>query len=727
MGQTLRPASVLLLATLAHAQNIFTVVGIPYSHRDSVDTQPGLSAPLGSVYGVLIDKVTGRLLFNDELLVLRLEPDSSLLTVAGMGLRWIPPQLAGLASPSSIPASFLEPVVLRGMAQDSAGALYLSDADAGRVYRVGTDGTVTTFAGGGAESPGDGGPAAAAVLESPRGLVFDSKGNLDIAEVFCNCIRQVTPAAIIYTLYTAPPPPAPILIRNLEGLAIDAHDNLYFTEWYGHVVVKVSPDGSATSIAGTGSPGFSGDGGPANAAQLDGPSGVTLDADGNIYIADTLNNRIRKVGTDGTITTIAGTGPCGIQGDGGPALAAELCEPAETVLDASGDLLIADYRNRRVREIASDGNIATIAGSGKLDPHLSAPGSSGDGGPEIHATFVQIGGAAFDPAGNLYVSDFLGFNIRKIASDGAVSTIAGTGQNGYSGDGGPALQAQLVYPGPVSVGPDGAVYVITGDSRVRKITPDGNIHLVAGTGTGSGLIRDQGDGGPAVDATLNEPGAVAFDQHGDIYIADTSNARIRKIDADGIITTVGQIGQQGVDYYNSVALDPQGNLYVAWTHALPTAIYSTVNRVNPDGSFTRVAGIGQPCSGSGQFTDDGVPALQAHLCAVTSMTTGPDGLLYLSEGYYSLVLRLASDGTIQRVAGDTAAINSGDGGPALQANLRGGVGFSPGAVTFDPSGKMYFPEAGLNIIRQVTTTPYQPALSPDHIDAAGPLTQTLAV
>lgn len=682
---------VLLLGMLAHAQNIFTVAGIPYSHRDSVDTQPALGAPLGSVYGVLIDKVTGRLLINDESLVLRLEPDASLLTLAGMGLRSIPPQLAGPAAPNSIPASFLEPAVLRGMAEDSTGALYLSDADAGRVYRVGTDGTVTTFAGGGVEIPGDGSPAMAAALESPRGLAFDSKGNLDIAEVFCNCIRQVTPAGIIYTLYTAPPPPASILIRNLEGLAIDAQDNLYFTEWYGHEVVKVSPDGSATTIAGTGSPGFTGDGGPANAAQLNGPSGVTLDASGNIYIADTLNNRIRKITTDGIISTIAGTGPCGVIGDGGPALAAELCRPAETVFDAAGDLLIADYGNRRVREITPDGNIGTIAGSGKFDSNLMGPGSSSDGGPEIHATFFQIGGVAFDPLGNLYVSDFLGFNIRKIASDGTVSTIAGTGQNGYSGDGGPALQAQLVYPGPVSVGPDHAVYVITSDSRVRKITPDGNIHLVAGTGTGSGLIRDQGDGGPAVDATLNEPGAVAFDQHGNIYIADTSNARIRKIDTNGIINTVGQTGQQGVDYYNSVALDPQGNLYVAWTHALPTAVYSTVNRVNPDGSFTRVAGIGQACSSPGQFADDGVPALEAHLCAVTSMSTGPDGLLYLSEGYYSLVLRLASDGTIQRVAGNTAALSPGDGGPALQANLGGGVGFSPGAITFDPSGKMSFP------------------------------------
>ena len=477
---------------------------------------------------------------------------------------------------------------------------------------------MTTFAGGGTQPPGlsDGGPATSARLASPRGLVFDSKGNLDIAEVFCNCIRQVTPGGIISTLYTLPPSTTRGRLPNVEGLAIDANDNLYFTEWFGNLVVKVAADGSAaTTIAGTGTAGFSGDGGPATAAQLNGPSGVTVDQKGNIFIADSKNHRIRTVAPDGTITTIAGTGTCGFSGDGGAALSAQLCKPAQTVFDSSGSLLIADYGNRRVRKMTPDGTITTIAGSGRNDPALSSPGSSGNGGPEIHATFDLVGGVAFDASGNLYVSETLGNVIRKIAPNGTVSTFAGTGQFGSSGDGGPATQADLFNPGPLSVGPDGALYLISGDSRVRKITPDGNIHLVAGTGTGTGLNRSQGDGGPAVNATLNEPGGVAFDQQGNIYIADTSNARVRKIDKNGIITTVAGPGQQGVDYYNAVAVDPQGNLYVAWTRALPPSVFSTVNRVNPDGSLTRVAGTGQPCAGGpGQFTGDGAPATQVR-CA----------------------------------------------------------------------------------------------------------------
>src|SRR5438477_12687830 len=359
----IRAVSVLLfLCISASAQNIFTIAGIPYSHRNAVDGQPALSAPLDSVYGLMVDKITGRLLFDDESLVLRLEPDWALFAVVGTSTLATPAFFfTNLSTPSNL-ANLLVPGVLRGMAQDSAGALYLSDAGKGRVYRIAKDGSVTTFVGGGTAGPGsqsDGGPATAARLQSPRGLVFDSKGNLDVVEVFCNCIRQITPDGTITTLYTAPPSATRIRLPNIEGLTIDAHDNLYFTDWFENLVVKVAPDGSATPIAGTVAPGFSGDGGPASGAQLNGPSGVVLDVTGNIYVADTMNNRVRRVAPDGTITTIAGIGTCGFSGDGGPALAAELCRPAQIICDSTGDRSIADYGNRRVRKKTQDGTITT--------------------------------------------------------------------------------------------------------------------------------------------------------------------------------------------------------------------------------------------------------------------------------------------------------------------------------------------------------------------------------
>ena len=736
------------LACTAHGQNIFSIAGVPYGHRKAVDGQPTLGAPLNFVYGLLFDRATGRLLFHDGTLVERVEPDGSLLALVGRG----EPQDGTMADGAL--ASNLQIAVLRGMAQDTAANLYLADAGAGRVYRVSLDGTVSTFAGGGTKSPtqSDSGPATAAQLSSPRGMVFDSKGNLDIAETFCDCIRQVSPAGIISTIYTLSGSPGAGL-REVEGLGIDPQDNLYLTEWLGHTVLRIAANGSVTTIAGTGVAGFSGDGGPATAAQLYGPSAVAAAPDGTIYIADSGNNRVRKVAPDGTISTIAGSGSsignillppsfqsCAFSGDGGAAASAQLCDPAQLAFDQAGSLYVADFGNARVRKISPAGIIATVAGSGQpVPPGLSGgaidyspanPFSSGDGGPAIHATFDRIAGAIFDAAGNLYVSDSGANRVRKIAPDGTIGPYAGTGQAGYSGDGGPALQATLFGAGPLALDPQGALYVITGDSRVRKITADGTIHLVAGTGTGTGLNRSQGDGGPAVNATLNEPGGVAFDALGNTYIADTSNARLRKIDASGIITTIAGPGQQGTDYYNAVAVDPQGNIFLAWTHAAlypavtTNAISGMILRVNPDGTLTRVVGNGQPCTGGPvgtQFAFDGMPAIQAQLCEVVSMMIDKTGVMYLPYG--SQILKVTTDGIIHTVAGNALATAIGDGGPALDAGLNAGQG-APGTPTFDSNGNMVIPQTGIDRLREVTATPYKLSLSLNSIIAAGTQPQT---
>src|ERR1017187_3750764 len=423
------------LACTASGQNIFTIAGVPYGHRKAVDGQPVLNAPLNSVYGLLFDHATGRLLFHDQTLVERVESDGSLLALVGRG----EPQDATTADGTL--ASNLRITVLRGMAQDAAGNLYLADAGAGLVYRVAGDGRVSIFAGGGTRSgpESDGGSATAALLRSPRGMVFDSKGNLDIAEPSCDCIRQVSPAGIISTVYTLSGSPETDP-RQVEGLSIDAQDNLYLTEWLGHTVLRIGANGSVTTIAGTGTAGFSGDGGPATAAQLYGPSAVAIASDGTVYTADSGNNRVRKVALDGTISTIAGTGSgignilqppsfqnCVFSGDGGLATNATLCDPAQLAFDKAGGLYVADFGNARVRRISPEGIIDTVAGNGQFVPagqtggaigySPASPFSSGDGGPAIHATFKRIGSAIFDAAGNLYVSDFGGNRIRKIAPD----------------------------------------------------------------------------------------------------------------------------------------------------------------------------------------------------------------------------------------------------------------------------------------------------------------------
>ncbi|MEP6872551.1 MAG: hypothetical protein ABI939_11985, partial [Anaerolineaceae bacterium] len=388
----IRYALLLVFASLAGAQTIFTVAGLPWSHRASVDSIAALSAPLRSVYGLLFDKLTGRLLLHDETLVSRLEPDGTLLVLAGMGRG-----TDGTKGNGTL-ASGLYLTELRGMAQDAGGALYLAEAT-GHVYRVGLDGVVTTVASAG--------------LPSPRGLVFDSRGNLDIAEAYCSCIRRVSPAGILSTVFTLPQQPGPF--QYFEGLAIDADDNLYAAGYRGSAVWKIGVDGSAFRIAGTGVAGFGGDGGPATDAQLNGPSGVTLDSAGNIYIADTLNNRVRRIAPDGTISTFAGTGAGGFSGDGGPATAARLFSPAQIVIDAAGNVYISDYSNRRVRVVSPDGVISTVAGNGIQDlPPIAYP-QVGDGGPALHAVFNNASSAAFGPSGDLYVADTFDNRIRKIA------------------------------------------------------------------------------------------------------------------------------------------------------------------------------------------------------------------------------------------------------------------------------------------------------------------------
>ena len=337
-------------------------------------------------------------------------------------------------------------------------------------------GTISTVAGTGtAGYSGDTGPATSAALNEPGGIDVDSLGNLYIADFLNSRIRKVTPAGVI------------------------------------------------TTVAGTGVPGFSGDGGSATAAQLNFPSGVEVDPAGNIYIADTSNHRIRKVTPAGVISTVAGNGSSGFSGDGGPATAAGLWFPLGVTLDAAGNIYIADSYNNRIRKLTPAGVITTVAGSG-------GDGFSGDGGLATAATLTQPSGMFVDPAGNLFIADRLNQRVRKVTPAGTISTAAGNGIGGYDSDGGPAVGAALFYPSDVVVDFNGNLYIADqGNHRTRKVTPAGIISTVAGNGT-AGF---SGDGGPAINAQLNVPVGVAVDGATVVYSADSLNHRIRKITFPG--------------------------------------------------------------------------------------------------------------------------------------------------------------------------------------------------
>jgi len=284
--------------------------------------------------------------------------------------------------------------------------------------------------------------------------------------------------------------------------------------------------------AGTGPAGYSGDGGAGTAAQINQPAQMALDASGNLYIADISNNRIRKVTSGGTISTFAGTGTASFSGDGGAATSATLNGPRGVAVDAAGVVYIADSANNRIRKVTVGGVISTIAGTGTA-------GNSGDGGAATSAQLNTPRGVAVDTSGNIYVADTGSNRIRRITSGGVISTAAGTGTNSYSGDGGAATSATISGPYDLAVDGSGCVYLAdTGNNRIRKFCLAGSISTVAGTGTAS----YSGDGGAATAAAVNGPTGVAVDTAGVLYICDKGNNRVRKVIPTGTITTIAGTG-----------------------------------------------------------------------------------------------------------------------------------------------------------------------------------------
>jgi uncharacterized protein (TIGR03437 family) len=335
-----------------------------------------------------------------------------------------------------------------------------------------TPGTIQTVAGNGSQTiSGDGGPALQAGLNVPVDVYVDQAGNLFITDQFNNRIR------------------------------------------------KVAPNGTISTVAGTGVAGFSGDGGPAIDAEINTPTGIRGDNSGNLYIADVVNQRIRKVDSSGIITTFAGNGNKGYGGDGGLAIDASFYNAVRVAIDPSGNVLVADQSDHRIRRIAPSGFITTIAGNG-------VGAFSGDGGPAINASLNNPTAVAVDGGGVIYISDQFNQRIRKIALDGTITTIAGNGNPGFGGDGGPANAAILNYPGGITVDAAGNLYFNDDiNFRTRMIAANGTINTIAGSGT-QGF---SGDGGAALAAALNGNFGVALDLLGNMYIADSTNNRIREV------------------------------------------------------------------------------------------------------------------------------------------------------------------------------------------------------
>jgi sugar lactone lactonase YvrE len=406
-------------------------------------------------------------------------------------------------------------------------------------------------------------------LSDPRGLAWDGM-SLYIADAGNNKIRMVDAAGNISTIagngiggFAGDGFPAVNAQLN-HPTSVVFNGTLYVADANNYRVRKFTVGGTITTIAGNGTPSLFGDGGAATSAQVGNPYAVAVDAAGNEYVADNQNDVIRKIDVNGLITTVAGNGTNGYSGDQGPATSAQLNDPRGVAVDANGNIYISDTGNQRIRRVDFvTGKIATIAGTGTR-------GYSGEG----LATSAKIDsprGLAIDASGNVYIADTGNNRVRKVTGT-TISTFAGTGIAGFSGDGGLAGAAQLSGPRGLAIKSNGEVVISdTGNNRVRQVAPSGIITTVAGTGVGG----PAGDGGPATTAQLNFPFGLAVDGSGNLFIADTSNHKIRVVGTGGTISTVvafcgaGFAGDGGVAtlaHLNTpygVAVDSLGNVLIA--------------------------------------------------------------------------------------------------------------------------------------------------------------------
>jgi len=578
---------------------------------------------------------------------------------------------AGGALPENVAATSASLGGIYGIAADRAGNVFLSLGDYDLVLRVdAATGTLIRVAGNGSRGfSGDNGAAGTAQLSNPGGLAIDTAGNLYLADTGNSRIRMVANGVIATFAgsgaqgYDGDGGAArQASFNGLGGMTIDGAGNLYVADFFNQVVRKIS-GGTVTTVAGNGTLGYNGDNIPATSAQLAGPSGIALDAAGNLYIADGYNNRIRKV-SGGIITTVAGNGTAGFSGDKGPAISATLRQPSDVAVDSAGNLYIADYGNNRIRMV-TNGAITTTAGNG-------TQAFTGDGAAATTAGLVAPARLAFDAADNLYLVD--GVRVRKIAR-GVISTIAGGGAP--LGESGPATGAQLLAPQGLAVDGAGNVYIAdAGTARVLEVS-GGTVQKLAGAGW-QGL---SGDGGPAANTQLAAPWGIAVDSAGSVYVTDGTNLKVRKI-SGGLITafagggsTLGDGGpatKAQLSAPQGLAADAAGNLYIADLNRI---------RMVANGVIGTVAGNG----GVGYQGDGGV-ATAARISSASGVASS-SGNLYIADSGNNRV-RMVTNGVISTVAGNGNYGASGSGGTATSAMLS-----SPTGVAVDPSGDFYLTDS----------------------------------
>ena len=531
-------------------------------------------------------------------------------------------------------------------------------------------------------------------------------------------------------------PAAGATLNGPASVAVDQAGNLYIADGANNVVRKVTPAGYISTYAGTGTAGYSGDGSAGTSAELSAPWGVALDASGNLYIADSGNNRVRKVTPGGTISTYAGTGAPGFSGDGNAAISAKLSAPSGVAVDSNSNLYVADAGNNRIRIVSPGGNITTYAGSG-------TPGFSGDGSAATSAQLSLPAGLAVDSSGNLFIADTNNNRIRMVDSGGTIFTVAGNGNSTDSGDGLAATSAGIKAPQNVVVDSAGNLYVAE-SARLRWVSTRGIIQTLAGNGT----VGSTGDGGAATSAELGLLSGVGLDALGQLYLSDSTYNVVRRITQNTSFpaTAVGQstsaqtvaivvnapaaiqsisvpsgfadfsLGTVSGCAVDGTTINPAGtvcSLSVTFTPQYPGLRNAPLTLTDGSGlnhTFAlRGVGVG-PIFGfipgvistfAGSWTagtsGDGGQASAAQLNLPHSASVGADGSVYIADFSNDTIRRVNPLGIIKTIVGIPGTAGySGDGGPATSAELS-----NPAGVAADAAGNLYVADFGNHVIRKI--------------------------